>query len=502
VGQAGSAQRLPLSEFVANPQLLAALRSGVSVMRARDPSDPTSWFFQAAVHAVTDGAVAEALAKDPNVAQVDQDRFWNKCPHSRENSANFLIWHRAYVYYFERILRDAAGMPDLALPYWDYSTSNRLFPAAFAPEFLDRQQTQPNSLYHANRELAFVFQRYELTDRALDISRPMQSTVFFGEDESSGFAGGIADLDPDTKGLLEGGIHDEIHFAVGGVIGAVAGAMSNVPTAAFDPIFWVHHSNIDRLWAEWTCRTGKTWGVLPPQAWLDEVPWSFYDFNKSIKSEARRFYFDHHTLGYRYRDEPANCLPLELPQVVASGAPESAGRLNSLSNITGTHEDEIADEIVDLKIGAGEEAKQSVALKGLPESTSRGSRDLLAPTSSRSSRRVLLELGDIGYEGVPSSGYEIYVNAPDNEPRDRSSPHFVGTIALFGLQHRHAGGEETWQRFDITKALGKGEPKAIKVDVVAFDRLKSEGGEPLRRPDPLHIGRMRVLVVEKGAAEE
>jgi hypothetical protein len=113
-----------------------------------------------------------------------------------------------------------------------------------------------------------------------------------------------------------------------------------------------------------------------------------------------------------------------------------------------------------------------------------------------------LELGDIGYEGVPSSGYEIYVNAPDNEPRDRSSPHFVGTIALFGLQHRHAGGEETWQRFDITKALGKGEPKAIKVDVVAFDRLKSEGGEPLRRPDPLHIGRMRVLVVEKGAAEE
>ena len=103
VGQAGSAQRLPLSEFVANPQLLAALRSGVSVMRARDPSDPTSWFFQAAVHAVTDGAVAEALAKDPNVAQVDQDRFWNKCPHSRENSANFLIWHRAYVYYFEPI---------------------------------------------------------------------------------------------------------------------------------------------------------------------------------------------------------------------------------------------------------------------------------------------------------------------------------------------------------------------------------------------------------------
>ena len=93
-------------------------------------------------------------------------------------------------------------------------------------------------------------------------------------------------MDADTKGLLEGGIHDEIHFAVGGAIGDVGGAMSDVPTAAFDPIFWVHHSNIDRLWAEWSCSGGKTWGVLPPQAWLDEAPWSFYDFDKSITKHA------------------------------------------------------------------------------------------------------------------------------------------------------------------------------------------------------------------------
>jgi hypothetical protein len=27
--------------------------------------------------------------------------------------------------------------------------------------------------------------------------------------------------------------------------------MADVPSAAFDPIFWLHHANIDRMWAQW-----------------------------------------------------------------------------------------------------------------------------------------------------------------------------------------------------------------------------------------------------------
>jgi tyrosinase len=27
--------------------------------------------------------------------------------------------------------------------------------------------------------------------------------------------------------------------------------MSWIPTAPSDPIFWMHHGNIDRLWAQW-----------------------------------------------------------------------------------------------------------------------------------------------------------------------------------------------------------------------------------------------------------
>ena len=121
----GAPLRLPLHEFVQNQTLLDALRRGVEVMRSRPPSDPRSWFFQSAVHAVKDGLLADAILQDFRVARVDQKTFWNKCPHfPGVNSADFLPWHRAYLYYFERILRDAAQEPALAVPYWTTAIQN------------------------------------------------------------------------------------------------------------------------------------------------------------------------------------------------------------------------------------------------------------------------------------------------------------------------------------------------------------------------------------------
>ena len=90
------------------PKLVESLRRGVQVMRSRPPSDPRSWIFQGAVHAISDRLLADILLSDPKVALVDQEKFWNRCPHFGANSAEFTIWHRAYLYYFERILRDAA----------------------------------------------------------------------------------------------------------------------------------------------------------------------------------------------------------------------------------------------------------------------------------------------------------------------------------------------------------------------------------------------------------
>lgn len=57
-----------------------------------------------------------------------------------------------------------------------------------------------------------------------------------------------------TMGSLED-LHGSIHVAVGGVMGH----MSQLQYSAFDPIFWLHHGNVDRLFA--------IWQVLNPNAY-------------------------------------------------------------------------------------------------------------------------------------------------------------------------------------------------------------------------------------------
>ncbi|OCL09432.1 Di-copper centre-containing protein [Glonium stellatum] len=57
------------------------------------------------------------------------------------------------------------------------------------------------------------------------------------------------------SGSLEGSIHGEYHNKLGGD----SGHMSAVPVAAFDPVFWIHHCQIDRLFAIWEQAHPKSW---------------------------------------------------------------------------------------------------------------------------------------------------------------------------------------------------------------------------------------------------
>jgi tyrosinase len=65
-------------------------------------------------------------------------------------------------------------------------------------------------------------------------------------------------------------IHDSVHVWVGG-------SMSAIPTAPADPIFWMHHANIDRLWSVWQASAAGT-GKNPPlsgaAAVMDPYPYT------------------------------------------------------------------------------------------------------------------------------------------------------------------------------------------------------------------------------------
>lgn len=537
-----TAARMSLEDFVVDPDRAASLKRGVAAMKARAPSDPTSWFFQAAVHAVPPEWVEVARRRDPDVGKLDVSRFWNQCPHGGQGSADFLVWHRAYLYHFERILRAAAGDPGLALPYWNYTdAAQRAFPEIFAGPEEDPVTRKPtNPLFELRRELAFTSGLYELSEAAVSPAKAFSDPEFFGLTDSTGFAGGVADQDRNTKGLVESRPHDQLHFAIGGVIGfgssddpgtvadTTRGLMASVPTAAFDPIFWVHHSNIDRLWAVWDCMPGRTWGNPPSESWFEEAPWHFHDHDGAVKNLKRAAYIRHGALDVRYDSQGGPCSPLSarLPYEVVTAGPAPAGPRPSgvgpghprrfavaRAHVVGRSE-------TPLVLATDEAVSQRLAVDTTGLDDAANAQPYLRRATQEAPRRLALRLEGIAFDAPPNVGYDVYVDLPDRMTPERGSRHYVGSLALFGIQdahrthaHRHddrggAHGEEAegaGQQFDITQAVA--DPgtsiSAVRVTIAPFELLvpragnrRPSQGAALQRRGDLTIARLSVVAIE------
>lgn len=491
IATAQPSPRVSLTTFEADRNRVAALKRGVARMKARKPSDPRSWFYQAAVHAVSSEAIADALSRDPDVANVDQTRFWNQCPHRGQSSADFLIWHRAYLYYFERILREEAGDPALSLPYWNYSVDDPEFPPLFADPDLDPQTRRPrNPLFDFQREGAFMFGFHVLSPMAVSTEAAFDSKEFFGASEEEGFAGGVGDNEPSTKGLIEDAPHDAIHFAVAGLLNDQSGAMGAVATAAFDPIFWVHHANVDRLWAAWECLPDRRWGTVPPDEWLAATPWSFHDADLTVKSLSRRQYLTSRTLAVAYDDADPACRPLSAtppPSRLTDAQPASASPQERQEIGSGRG----------LVLSAVEPVVRNVALEGGPVLGEPSVRAAL--TASATSRRLVLELRGIRYTGPPSVGYEVYVSHLTTAENSRGT--LVGRLRLFGTVHAGHTGPST-QTFDLTRlALAQSaDLTQVRVTIQPFDLLTPRTGSlpPIRRSGNVTLESIVVSVREAG----
>ena len=200
----------------ANDADLAAYSRAVAAMKALPPSDPRNWNRFAAIHQ-------------------------SFCPHG---NWYFLPWHRAYLVALERICRDLSGKRDFALPYWDWSL-DRQIPAIFAAG-----TPQTNPLNHRRPGAANLAITDDMAGQAV-ISRIMSSPDFeaFGSTRPRGQTDTNARWQRrvGAKTELEFNPHDGVHQAVGG-------NMSVVDLSARDPLFFLHHANVDRLWSTWNRR--------------------------------------------------------------------------------------------------------------------------------------------------------------------------------------------------------------------------------------------------------
>jgi len=175
-----------------------------------DPSDPRGWMQQANVHCWLCGG-------SPSGADVHQ-------------SWSFLPWHRAYLYFHERILCKLLADNSFRLPYWDWdATISRNLPTIYRPATVSGSA---NSLFNSTRSAAASGGSSMPANIFPVNANPMNAANFAAFGGSSGSGGG-----------LENGPHGAIHVWAGGP----TGDMGRLDRAARDPIFFAHHCNIDRL---------------------------------------------------------------------------------------------------------------------------------------------------------------------------------------------------------------------------------------------------------------
>ena len=219
---------------------LTAFKNGVAVMKSRsavNPNDPTGWTYQAAIHGTFTTPVQTA---------------WNTCQHGNKF---FLSWHRMYLCFFERILRKASGMPSLGLPYWNYSDATDAN-ARFLPEAFRSPANATNPLFTANRNPDINNGMAQLSAISVSLTSVLPGPLGFNP----------------FSGNVESTPHGNVHVGVGG-------GMSSFQFAGLDPIFWLHHCNIDRLWNRWLAGGGGRSNPPATDTAWHNTNFTFFDEN-------------------------------------------------------------------------------------------------------------------------------------------------------------------------------------------------------------------------------
>jgi tyrosinase len=405
-------------------KMLHIYAKAVAKMKSTPDGDPDSWTFQWYTHAVKgstnkNAALMAIYGGSPSPNKMLAQSMWDTCqPHTPPfNSEDFLPWHRMYVYYFEEIIRAVSGEPSFTLPYWNYSTSNPTTHGVIPPEFTKKNDPIYGSLYVDNR------------NPGVNMGQPIDK----GHPAGTLSTDSLLECLYDPLGVHQGfcnrldfGLHGTVHVLVGNGMN-----MGSVPWAAGDPIFWLHHCNIDRLWASWnaagranppgsgsfTFAEKKKPVVVTIAAWMDP------------KTEKHNYCYDH-------LESVPKCLKLRADLAALA---QKQVRVATVK----------AKEI---KLGDG---PTKVTLE--PLAAKEG--DKAMPFAERikvlpKDKHIHLLVKDLHADAQPGVLYHMYLELPEGAKDDKAAPHLVGTVNFFGAVKHGEGHDQKAAlpayEFDIT----------------------------------------------------
>ena len=404
--------------------------NAVHLMRAnKNEADPASWAYWANVHK-------------------------QYCPHGKPY---FLAWHRGFLYRFEGWLRKVSGDSTMVVPYWDYYTSPQV-----PPEFLDTT----SALYRKGRT-------------GDDVTGALSLAPF--DDSVTNFQRGLPNA---FEPSLESQPHNPVHNLIGG-------AMSSILISPWDPLFWVHHANIDRLWAAWVAAgNGRQ---MPPAS---NSYWSgSFQYGAAIRSVPRVWTTNTTTyFGYQYDNQT---MPTSLPPPSSSGTASSFATASALPAKPATTQSASLNASTPLAL---DERSITVQLPLSAQDSRRVRSLMLAPTASSTQQgpvRVVLDginLTSLGKKG--GYFYKVYLNLPEQAGATLPErAYLLGTLGAFeisvaqmqasmqgagmqGMASMHAAGEARLV-FPATEALRRVWPTQLDTLSISFVRVDGRK-HPLR----------------------
>ena len=289
--------------------------------------------------------------------------------------------------------------------------------------------------------------------------------------------------------------------------------MGDPRTAGLDPIFWLHHANVDRLWDVWLS-SGRVNPADPN--WKNNIagatprPFVFFDERgQRVVVPPAEFIPGGQRLDYTYDNLEGNT-PVLLSDRQLRGVLDrdrSGAQGGGLMTLTPQQRQTIQEKRRALFDGAQRielTAAENRVLLGTAPVTVRP----VVPPERRTRLRTALELGredvetppviilnveDVRSAAPPGVVFRVYLNQPDaNASVDPDEANYVGSITPFqssGHGHAAQGAHETLPgesfSFDITR-LGQSLRERGRLDESQFDVTfvsKGVGGENAPRAE-------------------
>jgi tyrosinase len=248
-------------------------------------------------------------------------------------------------------------------------------------------------------------------------------------------------------------------------------------TAGLDPLFWLHHANIDRLWEVWRRRDPANVDPVQP-LWLTGVSFPFHDRDGNVvtHTSSQVVSLAAPLLDYEYEDVSNPCLDfeaVELEEAVSDRQPEMVGATYEPISLDAGH------TVTQLELSQ----PSGPMLEAVGETP-----------------QTFLNIENIVGTGKPIA-YGVYVNVPAGEEPEQHPELFAGILPMFGLEEasRQDGGhpgDGLHYTLDITaivrqlEARDAWDPKNVRVSFVPRQGkiLEETPGRTIR------VGRVSVYV--------